>query len=128
MALTGTGVCWLVFGAVAGGGVTAIVWWLGVWLAVPGPARATPAPAGSAAAGTATATATRRRRAPACRRWMRWTRSGLGSRSAVAWAKPRRSSVNSSSSAGMIVLLQAGRAGERLAQLAQGVVGLALDG
>jgi hypothetical protein len=45
----------------------------------------------------------------------------------VACAKLRRSIVVSSSSVGMIVLLQVGRVTERLAQLAQGVVGLALD-
>src|SRR5262249_19723386 len=116
----------------ADGGPPATAVWLGVrfgvWFAVPWLAMAKPAPAASAAVETAAPTTTRRRRALTCRRWITWTRSGLGSRSAVACVKPRRSSVVSSSSVGMIVLLQVGGVAERLAQLAQGVVGLALDG
>src|SRR5262249_1027115 len=112
----------------AGGGTAAEVC-RAAWPGPPPPARARPEPAASAAAGTATATAMRRRPAPpdppppAPAR----ARSRSGLRSAVACVKPRRSIVVSSSSVGMIVLLQV-RVAERRAQLAQGVMGLALDG
>src|SRR5215469_7575846 len=92
------------------------------------PAKARPEPTASAAAGTTTAAARRRRRARTYRRRTTRARSGSGSRSAVAWVKPWRSSVVRSSSVLMIVLLQVSGVAERLAQLAQGVVGLALDG
>src|SRR5262245_35690547 len=101
---------------------------LGVWFGLSRPAKARPEPSASAAAGTATPTARWRRRARTYRRRTMWTRSGWGSRSAVACVKPRRSNVVRSSSVLMIVLLQVSGVAERLAQLGQGVVGLALDG